>query len=65
MKNTSAGIVMRRWTEQRWLLDNISRSIGLDWDQPRTITCNTPGGWYLPPPERVLWSRPPAESPGA
>jgi hypothetical protein len=35
---------MRRWTEQRWLLDNIIRSVGLDWDQPRTITYNTPCG---------------------
>src|SRR6476469_8412207 len=26
---------MRRWTEQRWALDNIIRANGLDWDQPR------------------------------
>jgi cephalosporin-C deacetylase-like acetyl esterase len=25
---------MRRWTEQRWALDNIIRANGLDWDQP-------------------------------
>ena len=35
---------MKRWTEQRWLLDNIIRSVGVDWDQPRTITYNTPCG---------------------
>ena len=44
MNNTHSGIVMRRWTEQRWLLDNIIRSVGIDWDQPRTITYNTPCG---------------------
>ena len=37
-------ITMKRWTEQRWLLDNIIRSVGVDWDQPRTITYNTPCG---------------------
>ena len=37
-------IVMRRWTEQRWLLDNTIRSVGVDWDQPRTITYNAPCG---------------------
>ena len=34
----------KRWTEQRWLLDNIIRSVGADWDQPRTITYNAPCG---------------------
>lgn len=37
-------ITTRRWTEQRWLLDNIIRSVGIDWDQPRTISYNTPCG---------------------
>ena len=27
----------RRFSEQRWLLDNIIRANGVDWDQPRTI----------------------------
>ncbi len=27
---------MKRWTEQRWLLDNVIAANGLDWDQPRT-----------------------------
>ena len=44
MSHTHPGISMRRWTEQRWLLDNIIRSVGVDWDQPRTITYNTPCG---------------------
>lgn len=28
---------MRRWTEQRWILDNIIRANGIDWDQPRLV----------------------------
>jgi dienelactone hydrolase len=26
---------MKRWTEQRWILDNTIRSVGVEWDQPR------------------------------
>lgn len=26
---------MRRWNEQRWLLDNVIQSVGPDWDSPR------------------------------
>ena len=44
MSQAHPPITMRRWTEQRWLLDNIIRSVGIDWDQPRTITYNTPCG---------------------
>lgn len=44
MRTAPPGIVTRRWTEQRWLLDNIIRSVGIDWDQPRTLTYNTPCG---------------------
>ena len=29
---------VKRWEEQRWLVDNISRANGADWDQPRTIS---------------------------
>ncbi|MBI2880222.1 MAG: alpha/beta hydrolase [Candidatus Tectomicrobia bacterium] len=28
--------IMRRWKEQRWILDNIIRTVGVDWDQGRT-----------------------------
>jgi esterase/lipase len=38
------GVVTRRWTEQRWLIDNVIRSVGVDWDQPRTISYNAPCG---------------------
>lgn len=34
----------RRFTEQRWLLDNIIRSVGMDWDQPRSIYLSVPCG---------------------
>jgi len=34
----------RRWTEQRWLLDNTIRAIGMDWDQPRSIYLSAPCG---------------------
>ena len=44
MDSIHPGIVTRRWTEQRWLLDNIIRSVGIDWDQPRTLSYNTPCG---------------------
>lgn len=37
-------ISMRRWTEQRWLIDNIIRANGVDWDQPRSVSYNTPCG---------------------
>ncbi len=36
--------VTRRWTEQRWLVDNVIRSVGIDWDQPRSINYNAPCG---------------------
>ena len=35
---------MKRWEEQRWLVDNIIRANGADWDQPRTISYNVPCG---------------------
>jgi len=37
-------VLTRRWVEQRWLLDNTIRAVGVDWDQPRTITYNAPCG---------------------
>jgi fermentation-respiration switch protein FrsA (DUF1100 family) len=36
--------VVRRWMEQRWLLDNIIRANGIDWDQPRSLYLNGPCG---------------------
>jgi len=37
-------MVTRRWTEQRWLLDNTIRAVGMDWDQPRSIYLSSPMG---------------------
>jgi len=34
----------RRFIEQRWLLDNVIRANGIDWDQPRTSYLNVPLG---------------------
>ena len=36
------GPLTRRWTEQRWLLDNTIRAVGMDWDQPRSIYLSAP-----------------------
>jgi hypothetical protein len=40
----SGGPITRRWIEQRWLLDNTIRSVGMDWDQPRSIYLSAPCG---------------------
>src|ERR1700730_1393793 len=34
----------RRWIEQRWLVDNIIRANGIDWDQPRSVYLSAPCG---------------------
>ena len=34
----------RRWTEQRWLVDNVIRANGIDWDQPRSLYLSAPCG---------------------
>src|SRR5437773_9710353 len=39
-----SGPLTRRWTEQRWLLDNTIRSVGMDWDQPRSVYLSAPCG---------------------
>jgi len=36
--------VTRRWVEQRWILDNVIRSVGMDWDQPRSAYIAGPCG---------------------
>ena len=41
---THAGPVTRRWTEQRWMLDNVIRANGMDWDQPRSVYLSAPCG---------------------
>jgi dienelactone hydrolase len=39
----------RRWVEQRWLVDNVIRANGIDWDQPRTIYLNAACGLEAAP----------------
>jgi dienelactone hydrolase len=36
---------VRRWSEQRWLLDNVIRANGIDWDQPRSVYLNAACGF--------------------
>src|SRR5262245_15803087 len=38
------GPLTRRWTEQRWLLDTTIRTVGMDWDQPRSMYLSAPCG---------------------
>jgi len=35
---------MKRFEDQRWVLDNIVRANGIDWDQPRSLYLNGPCG---------------------
>jgi dienelactone hydrolase len=35
---------VRRFSEQRWLLDNTIRANGIDWDQPRSLYLHAPCG---------------------
>jgi len=39
-----SGPLTKRWTGQRWLLDNTIRSVGMDWDQPRSVYLSAPCG---------------------
>jgi dienelactone hydrolase len=41
---THGAPLTRRFTEQRWLLDNVIRSLGMDWDQPRSLYLSAPCG---------------------
>ena len=35
---------MTRWQEQRWLLDAVIRTVGIEWDQARIASKSKPGG---------------------
>lgn len=35
---------MKRWQEQRWILDNVIRTVGIEWDQPRIAYTLAPCG---------------------
>lgn len=36
--------LMKRWQDQRWLLDTVIRTIGPEWDQARIAYMSAPGG---------------------
>ena len=36
--------IMKRWQEQRWLLDTVIRTVGMEWDQGRLAYMGAPGG---------------------
>ena len=35
---------MKRWQEQRWILDAVIRTVGVEWDQGRLRYGAAPGG---------------------
>ena len=37
--------VTRRWLEQRWIIDNVIKANGIDWDQPHSVYLNSPCGF--------------------
>jgi cephalosporin-C deacetylase-like acetyl esterase len=39
-----SGPKTRRFAEQRWLIDNTIRAVGMDWDQPRSMYLSSPCG---------------------
>src|SRR5246127_5777635 len=42
--DTDVAATTKRFTEQRWALDNIIRANGIDWDQPRSLYLSAPCG---------------------
>ena len=40
---------VRRFDAQRWLIDNIIRANGIDWDQPRSLYIHAHAGWKPTP----------------
>src|SRR5262245_23332120 len=44
MSDAKDGPLTRRFIEQRWLLDNTIRAVGMDWDQPRSMYLAAPCG---------------------
>jgi dienelactone hydrolase len=44
LADAEGAATIRRFSEQRWTLDNIIRANGIDWDQPRSIYLSAPCG---------------------
>src|SRR5258708_8422889 len=50
----------KRFSQQRWALDNIIRANGIDWDQPRSIYLSAPCGVEANPDFAAI--RPPVQT---
>ena len=44
LADAEGAAMTRRFSEQRWALDNIIRANGVDWDQPRSLYLSAPCG---------------------
>jgi dienelactone hydrolase len=44
MAPPNANLRIARWREQRWLLDTVIRTVGVEWDQGRIASKSKPGG---------------------
>lgn len=48
---------MKRWQEQRWILDAVIRTVGVEWDQGRLGYMSAPGGPQAIPEFRATGAR--------
>ncbi len=48
---------MKRWQEQRWILDAVIRTVGVEWDQQRIGYMSAPGGPQAIPEFRATAAR--------
>ncbi|MEC7489204.1 MAG: alpha/beta hydrolase [Pseudomonadota bacterium] len=48
---------MKRWGEQRWLLDTVIQTVGVEWDQPRIAYMSAPAAPYSIPEFRSTAAR--------
>lgn len=48
---------MKRWEEQRWILDAVIRTVGVEWDQGRLGYMGAPGGAEAVPEFRAVGAR--------
>ena len=48
------GPEVRRWIDQRWILDNVIAANGIDWDQPRSRYFNAPCGIEAGPDFEII-----------
>lgn len=48
---------MRRWQEQRWILDTVIATVGVEWDQPRIAYMSAPAAPHSVPEFRATAAR--------